>query len=191
MTPRKTALTDLPLDDLAPMVRGSDRHAFAEVFQRMHTPRYRYAARILRDGDGAYDVVQDVFLKLWSGRSRLNVTVSFKAFLFTMARNRALNIIRSHQRQTVLPEPNQLADDRPEPASRHDAAELERLLAGWIRELPPRRGEVFALSRFHGLSNAEIARIMGLSKRTVDTHIVHALRDLRVRYHHLLSLIHI
>ncbi|MDX1531391.1 MAG: sigma factor-like helix-turn-helix DNA-binding protein, partial [Rhodothermales bacterium] len=39
----------------------------------------------------------------------------------------------------------------------------------------------FTLSRFHGLSHAEIAEVMGLSVRTVDTHIVHALRDLRLR----------
>ena len=63
--------------------------------------------------------------------------------------------------------------------------QLDIFFKQWIKELPPRRAEAFVLSRFHAMTNREIGEIMGLSKRTVDTHIVHALRHLRRRYDHL------
>ena len=58
---------------------------------------------------------------------------------------------------------------------------LQRSIHGWIQELPPRRAEAFALSRYNGFSHDEIATIMGVSKRTVETHILLALRELRAR----------
>ena len=179
--------SSIPLDDWLPGLKASDASAYEAIFERMHGPLYRYVARIVRDEALAYDVLQDVFLKLWSNRATLRIEVSLSAFLYTMARNRALNALRRRKREVVSDEPNLFALHKAEGSveASFEAEELAAHLARWMQELPPKRGEVFALSRLHGLSNLEISQIMGLSKRTVDTHIVHALRQLRTRYHAL------
>ena len=60
-----------------------------------------------------------------------------------------------------------------------DAQDLAEKIEGWIQELPERRKEAFILSRRHEFSHREISEIMGLSERTVNTHIFLALKHLR------------
>ena len=62
-----------------------------------------------------------------------------------------------------------------------EASQLKAYLNQWIEELPERRREAFMLSRHHDLSHREISEIMGLSERTVNTHIFLALKHLRKR----------
>lgn len=168
---------------LEPGQQVTDRSTFAAIFRRYYAPLVRYARRITGD-DVAADVAQDVFLKLWENRERLTIEVSLQAMLYTMVRNRALNMNR---RQKRMP-PDVAVEDVLEqhgaaPASDLAVAaeDLQHYLHRWIDDLPPRRREAFTLSRYHGLLHREIAAIMGISERTVDTHIVLALRELRRR----------
>jgi RNA polymerase sigma-70 factor (ECF subfamily) len=161
-----------------------DQSDFTDLFRRFYPPLVRYACQFTGDSALAADVLQDVFLKLWEDRSRLRVVTSLKALLYTMVRNRALNVIRNgkRRRQASLREAPELSHGTAaEHAAVLDAGDLQRKLYAWILELPDRRREAFMLSRYHGLQHQEIARIMGLSKRTVDTHIMHALQELRQR----------
>jgi RNA polymerase sigma-70 factor, ECF subfamily len=173
-----------PMLDVAARIRASDHNAYAELFRSTHEPLIRYVYRLTGSEARALDVVQDVFLKLWEHRHQLVIHVSLRAFLYTMARNRALNMLRDESRVGGMPdesyEPAGEESDSPEAV--YEIRELDQWFRRWIREMPPRRAEAFALSRFHELSNQEIGSIMGLSKRTVDTHIVHALRFLKQRY---------
>ncbi|MGI9173811.1 MAG: RNA polymerase sigma-70 factor, partial [Rhodothermales bacterium] len=161
----------------------ADRDGFADVFRRFYPPLVRYACRITGDAAAAGDVLQDVFLKLWEDRDKLTVEVSVRALLYTMVRNRALN---QHRRKRWIANGVAVTDlqvEDPAPGSEEtlSADELQRHLYGWIGELPPRRAEAFTLSRYHGLRHSEIAAIMDVSERTVDTHILLALRELRQR----------
>ncbi len=173
-----------PLTALSKRLRLEDHAAFAEIFRRLHAPLVRYARRITGDDAAAYDVLQDVFMKLWEDRKTLTVKVSLKAMLYTMVRNRAFNSLRRNKwraTDVVVEEMQDLYEPTPLREDSLDAENLQQRLEGWIDELPARRGEAFILSRYHGLKHSEIAALMGLSERTVDTHILHALRDLRRR----------
>lgn len=175
------------LDELAQRIRASDRAAFAEAFRRMKDPLVRYAQRITQDVPMAYDVLQDVFTKLWEGRERLAENTTLKALLYTMTRNRALNLNRHTARISRVDVTE--AQDRyaAEPGGEEalEAQHLHARIHQWISELPPRRAEAFMLSRYHGLKYSEVSAIMGLSERTVQTHVLHAMRDLRARLHTL------
>jgi RNA polymerase sigma-70 factor (family 1) len=177
----------LPEPDNAQLEAGQpvkDRESFAAVFRRYYAPLVRYAGRITGDAALAADVLQDVFLKLWEDRGRLTIEVSLKAMLYTMVRNRALNVNRREKRvarEVVVEEVLERRGAEPAGESAMTAAELQQHLHRWIEELPARQREAFTLSRFHGLMHCEIAGIMGISERTVDTHIVLALRKLRRR----------
>lgn len=164
-------------------LRRSDQAAYTEVFQAMYDPLYRYAWTFTHDQDAAYDVLQDVFMKLWKVRGRLDPDRSLKALLYQMVRNTALNHARHTKRHAadalddLLYEPS----TTPEPATDLDAAALDDLMRAWIEELPERRREAFMLSRYQGLSHAEIADVMNLTSKTVNNHIVLALQHLRSR----------
>lgn len=162
----------------------TDRESFAMVFRRYYAPLVRYAGRITGDAASAADVLQDVFLKLWEDRGRLTIEVSLKAMLYTMVRNRALNMNRARKwvaRDVTVEEVLEHGGAEPTGERVMTAEDLQQHLHRWIEELPARRREAFTLSRFHGLMHREIAGIMGVSERTVDTHIVLALRELRRR----------
>ena len=176
------------LDNLAERLKASGKDAYEEIFRLMHEPLLRYVFRITNDEALALDVLQDVFMKLWEKRAEIEVQVSFKALLYTMARNRALNVNRNRSRMTydselVAENSTKVVESTVE--NQMHTNQLETFFKTWIKELPPRRAEAFVLSRYHTMSNREIGEVMGLSKRTVDTHIVHALRHLRKRYDQL------
>ncbi len=172
------------LSELSQRLRHSDRAAFAEVFQHLHTPLVRYARRITSDEATAYDVLQDVFMKLWEDRQSLTVKVSLKAMLYTMVRNRALNSLRRNKWIATDTAVEDIRDQQEVALAGDDilaADDLRQHLQIWIDKLPERRAEAFVLSRQHGLKHSEIASIMKVSERTVDTHILLALKDLRRR----------
>lgn len=108
---------------------------------------------------------------------------NLKALLYTMARNRSLNVIRKESKQADID-----TDVLFELIENGDSADaelehkiLKAEVSKWLALLPPRRAEAFMLSRFHDLKYSEVADIMNLSERTVQTHVLHALRDLRGR----------
>lgn len=160
--------------------------AFAETFEALFPHLVRFALRVTGDRRSAEDVVQDTFLKLWEQRETITFHTSAKSYIFKMVRNGAMNAVRD--RRTSAADVYALEEESSGEAGGGeslsallDAKALARRLHQWIAELPPRQAEAFALSRYHSLSHSEIAQIMGLSTRTVDTHILLALRSLRGR----------
>ncbi len=170
--------------DWATLLRQSDRTAYASLFQAASAKLVRYAQRFTRDEASAYDVVQDVFVKLWDIRENLNPDSSLQSLLYTMTRNAALNVNRKN---AYLVHTDQMEGEdsgkgaQPEADLAFDAKQLNAQLNEWIDALPERRKEAFVLSRHHDLSHREISNIMGLSERTVNTHIFLALKHLRAK----------
>lgn len=160
----------------------SDQAAYAALFRTLHAPLLRYARRFVHNDATAYDVLQDVFMKLWDRRTTLDPNGAIEALLYTMVRNRALNTLRRESRETdlevVSDQHTPVVDDAHASLASDDLASRIRR---WIQELPKRRQEAFVLSRFHGLSHKEISAIMGVSLKTIDTHILLALKFLRGR----------
>ncbi len=169
-------------DALAAKVRRSDSSAFSDLYGLMVDPLARYLVPLTGSKEMAMDVIHDVFVRFWENRDQIIIRSSVRAFLYSMARNRALNLKKREDRLVatdfrdwhsalVAPSTQAIMEER----------EFSDAVADWIRGLPPRRAEAFMLSRYHDLSHAQIGRIMNLSQRTVDTHVQHALRDLRKR----------
>ncbi len=135
------------------------------------------------DQEAAADIVQDAFVRVWEGRERLDPDRSLKAFLYQTVRNLALNLGRdSRNRAALLAE--RYEAPTPAPARPDDVLAREGLrvqVEEWIEALPDRQKEALRLSRFDGLDHAEIAEVMGCSPRTVNNHLVKALRTLRDR----------
>ncbi len=162
-------------------LRRSDKAAFAELYHQTYDSLHRFVWFMTRNADATADVLQELYLKLWLVRASIDPARSLRALLYQMARNFALNHLRSLKRHMH----ESLADVPFEPAAPATADEaldhavLATHLQGWIDALPPRRREAFCLSRFEGLSHDEIAEVMALAPKTVNNHIVLALQSLR------------
>lgn len=172
-----------PFDEWSRRLRASDATACTELFRALHAPLLRYAAQLVGRETEAYDVVQKAFIKLWQHRERLDPDQSLRAYLYQIVRNTALNHKRGEKRRrdahaTAAASDGHVRQGASAPQALQ-ARELRTHVRTWIDELPPKRREAFRLSRFEGLSHAEIADVMELVPRTVTNHIMLALRDLR------------
>jgi len=164
-------------------IKRSDQHAFDQLFRSVYPILVRFALRYTRDTAAAKDVVQDSFIKLWQKRTRINPEQSLKSYLYTMVRNKALNLVRDFSNVDMSHEITQYISEREqaEPIGQEEE-QLSAFFTNWIDQLPDRQKEAFELSRFEGLDHEEIAEVMNLSPKTVNNHIVAALRFLRNRY---------
>jgi RNA polymerase sigma-70 factor (ECF subfamily) len=184
MTGPEAAVTDeLDLFRVwARKIRNSDASALEAFFRAVHAPLVRYASKFVAES-AADDVVQDAFIRLWEGRERIDPSQSIKAFAYRTVRNLCLNQIRDGKtREKLLAEQYQARTEATaNPEDELAREEFAARLKGWIHELPERQREALELSRFHGMSHEEVAEAMGVSPRTVNNHLVKALRSIRDR----------
>lgn len=162
-------------------LRQSDERALEEVFAHTHDALVSFAATLTHDRAVARDIVQEAYVKLWQGRHRLDPQRSLRALLYRMVRNRALNLQRDHQNRLNLLADHFETQQTVTPDVEFDGNQLGRHLQDWMDELPERQREALRLSRFEGLGHHEIAEVMEISPRTVNNHLVKALRHLRDR----------
>lgn len=148
--------------------------------ERHGGPLTRYAAQLTGNLETARDVVQDTFLRLWQVDPD-RVQGHLAEWLFTVCRNRALDVLRKENRMKPLTEADLVArpTDAPSPAAeaeqRETASEVLRLLAG----LPFNQREVVRLKFQNGLSYQEISRITHLTVTNVGFLIHTAIKTLR------------
>lgn len=163
-------------------IRASDERAFEAFFRALHGPLVRYAETMV-DAATAADLVQDAFVRIWDGRRRIDPAQALKAFAYRTVRNLCLNRIRDGKTRESLLAERYESPGRGEalPDASMEARALEGHMLAWIRELPERQRQALELSRFHGLSHDEVAEAMDVSPRTVNNHLVKALRTIRDR----------
>lgn len=176
---------DQSFDEWSRRLRASDREACTELFDAMHAPLLRYAARLTSEAM-AYDAVQEAFVSLWRMRASIDPDRSLKSLLYTLVRNEALNQRRSMRRREDRHEEYSPSSHPPSPNERLEAQAMRDRLRQWIDDLPERQREAFRLSRFDDLTHDEIADVMGITTRTVTNHVTKALQTLRdrLRNHH-------
>jgi RNA polymerase sigma-70 factor (ECF subfamily) len=151
---------------------------FELLYRTSRDDVYAYAAGLLRDRAAAEDVTATAFERAYRKRSRFDPKRgSGRAWIFGIARNAALDELRRRGRQAAIAtdpvDPESLAGVDPE------RAELRLLLAEAMRALPPRDRELVALKFFAGLSNSEIARVIGTSESNAGTRIHRVVEKLR------------
>lgn len=164
-------------------IKESDPGAFEEMYRSIHGALLRYAHSIVGGEAAAQDVVQQAFMEVWDMREALDPDRSLKALLYRIVRNRSYNQKRNRKNRRSKREEMKVdaTPNQENPQGQIDAEKLEGHLNAWIEDLPERQQEALRLSRFDGLSHDEIASVMDISPRTVNNHIVRALRHLRER----------
>lgn len=168
--------------------KGGGQKEFRQLFDRFYAPLCRYAFLMLKDRMEAEEVVLDMFIYLWKNREWVDIDISVERYLFRSVRNRSLNFLRTrHEKGELIDEGMQISV--PPGLSRVEMDDISGLVQSAVEALPPKCRKIFSLSRESGLSNAEIASEMGISVKTVEAHITRALKELRVQFKKLYSLI--
>lgn len=176
--------TDEHIARLADRISQSDRKAFDEFFRMLYPGLIRFAQSYTHDKASAYDIVQDAFVNLWQHRKRVDGQQSLRSYIYTSVKNLSLNEIRKNSALTfdsdLLDE--QQHEKNTTPIQEGSRTDLSELFNEWISQLPERQREAFELSRYDGLDHEEIAGVMNLSPKTVNNHIVLALKTLKDHY---------
>ncbi|MBM6759555.1 RNA polymerase sigma factor [Bacteroides mediterraneensis] len=167
--------------ELFARIQKGDEGAFTYAYERYNKLIYVLAYRYLMDVDRAKDVVQYVFVRLWEYRREWNIGVSLKNFLFTMAKNYMLNLIRNEN--TALEKQYEMAqrtseyeDDLVEKLERREQMSL---FYQALAKLPEQKKKICLMKLQGDMSNQEIAEQLHVSINTVKSHYAEALKLLR------------
>jgi RNA polymerase sigma factor (sigma-70 family) len=157
-------------------------HWVLDAVARHERPLILYASRLLGDAERARDVVQDAFLKLCA-QDRDHVADRLAEWLFTVCRNRALDVLRKEGRMSRLGEDqvSTCPSPEPDPADSAESRESAALVLECLERLPANQREVIRLKFQGGFSYREISRISGHSISNVGFLIHTGLKTLRKR----------
>jgi RNA polymerase sigma-70 factor (family 1) len=158
-----------------------DEHAFAQIFFHYSQRIYGFILSKTKSEDLTEEIVQEVFIKLWNKREELADVDNYGAYILTMATNKTYDFLRKMASEERLKQQvwSSIQNYSNLTEETLDLKASQALLREAIEQLPPQRKKVFILSRQEGLSHIEIAERMNLSPKTVNNHLVEALRFLK------------
>ena len=156
--------------------------AFEALYDAYAPQLLPLAADLAPSRDAAWEIVNDVFVKIWRRRSRWHLDGPLRPYLFQAVRHQAYSYLRSaaaHRRVMAADEPADADAQRRTPLDEMESGELTRTLWAAVAAMPAQRRAVFLLHRQHGLTYEEVARVMALSPKTVENYMGRALKALR------------
>ena len=162
------------------VIKG-DQNAFAALYDTYAEKLYYFSLRFLKSKEDAENLTQEVFVKIWETRDRLNPEYSFNAYLFTIARNTIFNIHRKKMNELAYRDYLGFHVDFNHSKTENDVFlnDLQSHLDKCVETLPAQRKKVFEMSRKEGLSHKEIAQQLNISEKTIETHIRLGLKTIR------------
>ncbi len=167
--------------ELKQLLQEGSHRAFEHIFRQYHGDLFRYSLAILRDEDEAKEVAQRCFMRLWEKRGEAASIESLHSYLIRSAHNICVNKHEHHKvKERYASEEGYLL--RHEFIAEFDNTCDEQLAAKLrvaAEELPAKNREVFKLRYFSGMDTEEVSEILGITPRTVETHVSNAFRMLR------------
>ncbi|RIH62821.1 RNA polymerase sigma-70 factor [Mariniphaga sediminis] len=168
--------------ELVKLLKKGDMTAFDVIYKKYSRRLYGFVFRYVKQDTDTEEIVQEVFLKIWKSRDNINIYSSFESFLFTIAHNATVNLLKrkaTEQKYIEHIKSLQYVDETYELTDEIHYKELKHKFQNLLNELSPRQKEIFHLSREEGLNHKEIAEKLGISTNTVKNHLVTTLSFLK------------
>ena len=163
------------------ILAGNEQH-LAELYRLFSKRLHHFARVITRSSEVAEEIVEDVFVKLWSNRHRINEVENLTVYLYVAVKNRSLNAISQKASELIRApfddldiEAAQVATD---PYNLLVTAEMLKRMQQAVDNLPPRCKMIFKLVREDGLKHREVAEILNISINTVDVQMAIAIKKI-------------
>ncbi len=164
---------------LAKELSAGSQEAFNEVFRAYYGKVVNFVNSLVKSHNVAEDLSQEVFVNLWNSRHALDEVRSLNAYIYTIARNITIDYLR--KKRPVCDQIEQNTDflDGEMTDERYFAMEKELMIRLAVATFPERRRRIFSMSRFEGMSNADIAEALGITKKTVENQINLSIREIK------------
>lgn len=162
-------------------ISKGDVRKFRTLMEFFSDDLFLFAMGLIRKKEIAEEIVSDVFVKIWENRTNLTEVENLKAYLFVSVKNECISYIRKNRKENLISLDG--LEDFIVPSV--DCAEsdyisreqLEEIYSA-IEQLPPKCKLAFSLAKFNGLKYKEIAEVMEVSEKTVNNHLVFAIKKL-------------
>jgi RNA polymerase sigma-70 factor (family 1) len=168
--------------DLLSLIKNGDSKSFELIYDRFADRLYHYVYKRVNSKDVSEEIIQEIFVSLWSKRETVQVMTSLDAYLFGAAKYRILTYIRSERvRQKYAANFALFSRERLDNSIEEtlDLKDLQYSIDTSIAELPEKCRTAFGLSRMEHEPISQIAERMNISKRTVENYLSQALKHLR------------
>ena len=168
--------------ELMKIVQAGDFSPASEIYDRYSTRIYNFAFRFLRNSEAAEDATQEVFVKMLKHASQFNGDAKLSTWLFSITANWCRDYLRKADNKPKegedvllhLPGSGEYSPER-QLEQRENEQRIQKALAA----LTPDQREAILLSRYQGLSYAEIAQISGCSEGAVKTRVFRAMETMK------------
>ncbi|MCX8036645.1 MAG: sigma-70 family RNA polymerase sigma factor [Candidatus Sumerlaeia bacterium] len=170
--------------------RAGDADAFRRLVDLYRDRVYNFLLRMVKHHEEAEDLAQEVFVRVWRHLGDYDMRWAFRTWLFCIARNLALNALRT-PRAVILSietgfedghEPLQIADSAATPSQQALSREQRRRLAEAVEAMPPRLAMLFTLFYQEEMSIAEIAQVTGMTAGAVKVALYRIRETLKERF---------
>jgi len=190
-TSEQLALRD-PDIRLMLQVRADQAGAFEELVRRYQARLLTVLQHLVGNAQEAEDLAQEVFLRIYRARARYRPKSKFSTWLYTIANNLALNVLRSRNRKPEVPLPSGdsgplgprpaeqiVPDPHSGPMTRLDRTELTEVIRRALDTLNERQRMAVVLNKYEDMGYAEIAEVMGLTPKAIKSLLSRARMNLR------------
>ncbi|MFI0429401.1 RNA polymerase sigma factor [Mariniflexile sp. HMF6888] len=161
-------------------IKADDSDAFDVLFKTYYKDLVRYVRSLNNDLALSEDIVQQVFVNLWINRNTINIKNSVRGYLFSVSYTTYIDYYRKTRRQLDLLENFKSEIIREHISENNDLLEHKiKRLRMVIDTLPTICKKVLELNKFEGLKYDEIADVLNISKKTVESHMRLAFKKIR------------
>ncbi len=159
----------------------NDQAAFTRIFDHYEPRIYAFVLKMTRSEVAAEEIVQELFIKLWTSRETAAAIQNPRSYIFRMATNRTANYLKSLARNHQLEKKISALGGSSINSTEQiiDLKETEEQVNKLLDQLPEQQRKVYILSRKEGLNTGQIATLLTLSEKTVKNHLTAALRFMK------------
>ena len=177
---------NIHIENIIADIKRGNKQAFKKLFDDYYPILCVFSNHYIEDKEVCKDIAQDVLLAYWERKEDFNDILKVKSFLYTVTRNEIFNLFK-HQKVEQEYEDKIMKAQLIGDLCDEDTSLLENLyykevlllVKMALDQLPPKRRQIFEMSRFEGLSHKEIAEKLQIPLRTVEDHIYKTLTELR------------
>ena len=178
----KREMKHLSDQELMRIVQAGDFSPASEIYDRYSSRIYNFAYRFLKNSEAAEDATQEVFVKMLKHANQFHGDAKLSTWLFSITANWCRDYLRKSDNKAkdsddvlvTLPAPSEFSPDRT-----LEQRENQQRIQKALTALTPEQREAILLSRYQGLSYAEIAQISGCSEGAVKTRVFRAMETLK------------
>lgn len=166
---------------LRQIVQGNEK-AFSEIYDRYKSVLYRFVFNILKSADLTNDSCQEIFIKIWEDRNRLEDVMSFKYYLLTIGKNHSLNVLKKvlseeKTHSAFISNYNEVNNELEE---KLQSDEYQEFIHSVLITLTPESRKIFELCRQQEMTYDEAAAAMGVSRNIIKKRMIKSMKVFKI-----------